>query len=335
MKLKTTILSILRGIDNRTKNCKPLFAHRCILALAIPFALLLTGCEKKLPVYTEEVHITIPGMEDEVKLAFLSDLHIITLSDEIDESQKETVAARVGWSSYEGVSAKDQWPGWVDTLNLLEADYILFGGDMVDVPTLSNIEALKAEISRLNKPYMYIRADHDQSYSPYLVKDLTDEKTLGYQNSICEVEDVYIKEFDDFIIVGWNLSTSLITPEGLDKIKTAAATGKPLILLTHVPIQPLSDESLSEKSKEVYQDRALIWGKNPNLTFYFPTEDTPNGLATGELLDMIYAEDSPFVEVLCGHLHFSWDGQLTEKVHQHVFSAAFDRYMGLITISGN
>ena len=307
----------------------------CILALAIPFALLLTGCEKKLPVYTEEVHITIPGMEDEVKLAFLSDLHIITLSDEIDESQKETVAARVGWSSYEGVSAKDQWPGWVDTLNLLEADYILFGGDMVDVPTLSNIEALKAEISRLNKPYMYIRADHDQSYSPYLIKDLNDEKTLSYQEAVCEVKDVYIKEFDDFIIVGWNLSTSLITPEGLNKIKTAAATGKPLILLTHVPIQPLSDESLSEKSKEVYQDRALIWGRNPNLTFYFPTEDTPNGLATGELLDMIYAEDSPFVEVLCGHLHFSWDGQLTEKVHQHVFSAAFDRYMGLITISGN
>lgn len=335
MKLKTTILSILRGIDNRIKNCKPLFAHRCILALAIPFALLLTGCEKKLPVYTEEVHITIPGMEDEVKLAFLSDLHIITLSDEIDESQKETVAARVGWSSYEGVSAKDQWPGWVDTLNLLEADYILFGGDMVDVPTLSNIEALKAEISRLNKPYMYIRADHDQSYSPYLIKDLNDEKTLSYQEAVCEVKDVYIKEFDDFIIVGWNLSTSLITPEGLNKIKTAAATGKPLILLTHVPIQPLSDESLSERSKEVYQDRALIWGRNPNLTFYFPTEDTPNGLATGELLDMIYAEDSPFVEVLCGHLHFSWDGQLTEKVHQHVFSAAFDRYMGLITISGN
>ena len=335
MKLKTTILSILRGIDNRIKKCKPLFAHMCILALAIPFALLLTGCEKKLPVYTEEVHITIPGMEDEVKLAFLSDLHIITLSDEIDESQKETVAARVGWSSYEGVSAKDQWPGWVDTLNLLEADYILFGGDMVDVPTLSNIEALKAEISRLNKPYMYIRADHDQSYSPYLIKDLNDEKTLSYQEAVCEVKDVYIKEFDDFIIVGWNLSTSLITPEGLNKIKTAAATGKPLILLTHVPIQPLSDESLSEKSKEVYQDRALIWGRNPNLTFYFPTEDTPNGLATGELLDMIYAEDSPFVEVLCGHLHFSWDGQLTEKVHQHVFSAAFDRYMGLITISGN
>ena len=49
----------------------------------------------------------------------------------------------------------------------------------------------------------------------------------------------------------------------------------------------------------------------------------------------VYTEDSPFVEVLCGHLHFSWDGQLTEKVHQHVFSAAFDRYMGLITISGN
>ena len=122
--------------------------------------------------------------------------------------------------------------------------------------------------------------------------------------------------------------------EGLEKIKEAANTGKPLILLTHVPIQPLGDDSLSDMSKEVYQDRALIWGRNPNLTHYFPTEDTPNGIATGELLDMIYAEDSPFTEVLCGHMHFTWDGQLTEKVHQHVFSAAFDRHMGIITISG-
>lgn len=303
-------------------------------AFAIPFIFILTGCSGKLPVYTEEVHITIPGMTDEVKLAYISDLHIVTLSEEIDESQKEAVASRTGWSSYEGVSAEKQWPGWVDTLNNMDVDYVLFGGDMVDVPSSSNIEVLKTDMDRLNKPYMYIRADHDQSYSPYLTPGLDTEKLIGYQQTVCEVEDVYIKEFDDFIIVGWNLSTSLISPEGLEKIKEAANTGKPLILLTHVPIQPLFDDTLSEKSKEVYRDRALIWGRYPGQTHYFPTEDTPDGIATGELMDMIYADDSPFMEVLCGHLHFTWDGQLTEKVHQHVFSAAFNRYMGLITISG-
>ena len=92
-------------------------------------------------------------MTDEVKLAYMSDLHIVTLGEEIDEAQKETVASRTGWSSYEGVSAEKQLPGWVDTLNNMNVDYVLFGGDMVDVPSSSNIEVLKTDMDRLNKPY--------------------------------------------------------------------------------------------------------------------------------------------------------------------------------------
>ena len=128
-------------------------------------------------------------MTDEVKLAYISDLHIVTLGEEIDEVQKETVASRTGWSSYEGVSAEKQWPGWVDTLNNMNVDYVLFGGDMVDVPSSSNIEVLKTDMGRLNKPYMYIRADHDQSYNPYLTPGLDTEKLIGYQQTFCEVED--------------------------------------------------------------------------------------------------------------------------------------------------
>ena len=53
-----------------------------------------------------------------------------------------------------------------------------------------------------------------------------------------------------------------------------------------------------------------------------------------QLLDLIYADDSPFVEILCGHLHFSWQGMVSPHVHQTVFSPAFSRYMGVIRVSG-
>ncbi len=308
-------------------------ARLCMFVLLIS-AFMLSGCAKKLPVYTEEVHVHIPGMTGEKKIAFLSDLHIVTVSDEIAEDQADTVRARVGWSSYEGISAEKQWPGWVDTLNETGADYVLLGGDMVDVATASNIDILKKDLNRLKIPYMYIRADHDIDDSPYLSGNVTAEKRYDYQSSVCEMSDVFTEDFDDFMIVGWNNSTSRLTPAGMEKIREAAATGKPLILLTHAPIGPLEDASLAEESRKVYSDRALIWSPYSNFTTYFPN-DTPEGAATAELLDMLYADDSPFVEVLSGHLHFSWDGYISEHVHEHVFSAAFNRYMGMITVSGD
>jgi len=49
-------------------------------------------------------------------------------------------------------------------------------------------------------------------------------------------------------------------------------------------------------------------------------------------LELNYAEDSPVKEVLCGHLHFEWDGNITENTHQHVFGAAFDARYGVIHV---
>lgn len=132
-------------------------------------------------------------------------------------------------------------------------------------------------------------------------------------------------DFEDFYLVVWNNSTSNITESGLERIKQLAAEGKPLILATHVPIEPLNDNSLAEASKEAFDGRSLLWGYNSE---YWPDENTR------QLLDLIYADDSPFVEILCGHLHFSWQGMVGPHVHQTVFSPAFSRYMGVIRVSG-
>ena len=289
-----------------------------------------SGSEKKLPVSVEEVHVTIPGMEGEVKLAYLSDLHIVALSDEIAEDQKATVQGRMDYFSHDGVASKDQLEGWIRILNDSSADYVLFGGDMVDFSSKETTGILKKGLEGLNKPYMYIRADHDTT--PSYIDRITLNMGTEYQETIGEMSDVYVEEFPDFCVVGWNNSTSPLSVSGMEMIRAAKDLGKPMILLTHVPIAPRDDNSLCEKSEEAFDGRDLIWGDYAKYS-YFPN-DSPEGEATAELLNMLYSEDSPFVEVLCGHLHFSWDGYISEHVHQHVFSAAFNRYMGEITVSG-
>ena len=42
----------------------------------------------------------------------------------------------------------------------------------------------------------------------------------------------------------------------------------------------------------------------------------------------------PVVEVLAGHFNLIWDGMISEKIHEHVFSHVFGDYIGLITVDG-
>ena len=131
------------------------------------------------------------------------------------------------------------------------------------------------------------------------------------------------QEYDHMVILSWNNSTNQLTEAGLNIAREAAAIGKPMILLTHVPVQSLVDDTLGSSSKEHWQDRMLLWGKD---CYYYPDGNTQ------ELLNMIYAEDSLFQEILCGHLHYTWDGMVTNRVHEHVFSPAFSHNVGWITI---
>ncbi len=336
----------------------------------------------------EKVHVTIPGMRENKKLLYVSDLHLITESDQIAPSELENVRARMAWSSHDGMTAEEAWPVWVDYLNVIENDGILFGADMVDFGSKSNVECLKKGLDRLEDPWLYVRADHD--YAPAYLNGIYESESIVYQREIegypwrekmhqdgAEQDgsreggkrhvlplnmdgaygDVMFLEYEEFIVAGWNNSTAQMTPEGLEKMKQLFAMEKPVILLTHVPIQPMVEaegqsgsdaltnskqgssgqgaserqedcKSLTDASKKAWGGRVLLWGKQGTECFYQPNETTQ------EFLQMIYDENTPVVEILCGHLHFSWDGHVAKKVHQHVFGAALDRHAGFVTISG-
>ena len=156
------------------------------------------------------------------------------------------------------------------------------------------------------------------------MKDYDVQAAWDKQSSLCKNEGVMSMAFDDFTLVAWNNSTSELTDSGLERIRQLVEEGKPLVLLTHVPIAPLEDESLAQASKDAFDGRVLLWG-------YGDCQYVP-GPNTRQLLDLLYAEDSPFIAVLCGHLHFSWDGRISKNVPQHVFGPAFAGNYGTVTI---
>ena len=319
-----------------------------ILSICVVLICLAAGCTRDggaseadipvadLPVHREEVNIEIPGAGCDETILWLSDLHIVGMSEGSSPEKQEEVSQRIGYSSgTSGVPASAQWQGvrdtkgktvsWVDTLNEEPASLVIFGGDMLDYDYPEGIELLREGFAGLNKPYIYARADHDML--PTYMADGDQEAARQRQDGLCKNEDVMSYAFDDFCVVVWNNSTSNLSESGLERIKQLAAEDKPLILVTHVPVQPLDDESLDEASRATYGDRVLLWGYRD--TYYWPDENTR------QLLDMIYGfngEVSPFKEILSGHMHFSWSGMVAPGVHQTVFAAGFDGCMGVIHV---
>lgn len=271
---------------------------------------------------TEDVYIHIPGLEKEYTFLWMSDLHIITENDEIAEADIETVKnRRESFKNSQGLYTDEFWTQISGNFDDFGVDALLFGGDMIDHAATMNIECLKQGLDGLNTPYLYVRADHDSIPFYCTVQDTNAAATL--HASIDGYEKVSLIEFDDLCIVGINDSTSQLSNDALLEFQDIYAKGKPIILVIHVPLQSLVDTSLEEHSKEVWGDRSLIWGED---CYYRPNE------TTREFLNIIYSEDSLVKAVLGGHLHFSWDGRLTQNTRQHVFSPSYTGNIGIIRV---
>lgn len=283
---------------------------------------------------TEEIVVEVPNISREYTVAWVSDLHMVTdheMSDDILAEDLDAVQARYDFfQTADGVHGEDLLPEVIDFLNYGAYDGIIFGGDMLDYCSVSNIEQLQSEFDRLNKkvPVLYIRADHDYGFW-YGGDGFTETDAENMHKEMTDGDDLTTKylDFGEFIILGVNRSTKDMFPEQysiLDEMfADAASEGKPVIVATHVPYASKVDETnevtLYDKSMEV-RNKIYYWGGGS----YVPNDVTTN------FLDKIYREDTSVVEVLAGHLHAGWDGKLTEQVGQHIFEPAYLGSIGVI-----
>lgn len=272
----------------------------------------------------DEKEIIIPGVQGEYEFVVVNDQHIIQLSNEYTDEKSEEVEQR--YNSFRNVNrtlSSDAWIEIVKKINEIQPDGVILDGDMVDFFSESNLACLKDGLDQIQVPAMYVRADHDLAL--WYNDTFTPEYVQARENEIWPMEDVMVQEFKDFLIVGINNNTSQLSENGLEKIKEIWKQNKPIILAMHVPLESKIDNGLSNASKEIWQDRALIWGKN---SCYVPSE------ITEQFLNMVYREDSPVVAVLGAHLHFAYEDQINDNIKQYVFDASYKGTIGLVTVKG-
>jgi hypothetical protein len=283
--------------------------------------------------FTEEnVYVEIPGIDHEYTIAWVSDVHMITdfTAGDVGEASLETVRNRYETLSItpDGVHGRELWPMIIDYLNYNDFDAVIFGGDIIDYCSTSNMEALKRGFDRLKYPsdrILYIRADHD--YGTWYSDGSTgfDDLKCAELHTALDGDDNTCKyiDFGDLIIAGVNLSTSAPGEDQIEVLTGLYGRGVPVIAATHVPYFSMVDPSLEELSMLV-RNRKYYW--NPGGDSYGIDENTR------KILDLVYAEDSECRLVLAGHLHAAWEGEINFGLRQHIFSPAFSGVIGVVHV---
>ncbi len=313
---------------------KPIFLVGCVVC-AICIGLILAWVLRDKDVaesledagyIVEETEIYVEGLKEEYTFVYLSDYHLLEVDDSVNEKDREMVEARHSVMHLgENPDAGERWMKMIEEINESNPHAVLFGGDLIDFASKKNIDLVKAGIDELEVPHMYVRADHD--LEPWWCDEKTTPEQVKKYHAWSEAKDgIFKMEFPEFIVVGWDNSTAQMTDTTLAKMVETFDLGKPVILLTHVPINSKVDKSMLELSNRIW-GRNLTWD-SANNAHYVPNESTAYFL--NEVLD----KDSPVRGILSGHLHHTWDGMINEGIKGHVFGPAYEGAIGVVTITG-
>ena len=267
--------------------------------LLLLLTLVLISCNKETSWDPHIIHetIDIEGVDSEYNFLFLTDTHMIIPSGDDTQQIKNNAAPRLlAFKNSEGISSSDQFPYWINYANKNKMDAMLFGGDIIDYPSEANISYFEKQLSRLKVPYLYTLGNHDWTYPwDYMTEYSKNNYIPMLSEFTTENSAIHTMEFDEFIIVAMDNSTTQFHPDALDTFKSILSEDKPVIVLFHVPVLT---QSVLGRAKEIRgEDKQIVLGGG-NWGGIYPNE------ISQEIMDLLVCENSPVELVLAGHVHF-------------------------------
>lgn len=270
---------------------------RILILLFLPF--LLAGCSKEPtwePTIIKEV-IDIESIEGEYRFLYLTDTHMI-VTDESDTQQMidNYIPRLAEFKNAEGLSSAAQFPFWMKYANKEEMDAVLFGGDIIDFPSIPNIEYFENQVSTLKVPYLYTLGNHDWTYPwDYMTESGKATYIPMLETFTTDNSAIHTMEFDEFIIVALDNSTTQFNPDCLEEFKDILKGNKPVIVMFHVPVLT---QSVLARGKEIRGENKRIVLGGGNWGGIYPTE------LSQEIMNMLADPSNPIALVLAGHVHF-------------------------------
>lgn len=277
----------------------------------------------------EYVEIDKPELNRSYNIAFISDLHVLQSDEpEINESwfSKQGYDFEYRRSMFnhpENILSK-----FVNCLNEQPFDIIIFGGDILDNYSEHNKTKVLEELNKIQgKQVIYIMSDHD-----YL-QDMTtggssntSMSSYGIQGSVKIVN--IGKDGDNLTVIAQNNNVNEVTSSDLAAIKGALNSNENTLFFSHVPIGPKGGNAdLENSSKALHDGKVYYWSEHSDAR-YKPGSDQK------DLMNSLYNASS-LIGSFHGHMHSSWDGELTSGKKMHIFTPGYESSIGVIRINGS
>lgn len=201
------------------------------------------GCEAvRRPVVSlahETCRVVSPLVREPVSFVLVGDTHLTVNDGRGDAYLKFT--ERMGGRRRESASEAESFRKTLAAAKAAKADLVALVGDQLSFPSWAGVEFLRRELDAAGVPWLYTSGNHDWHFEgmPGTEEDLRakyEREILAplypdVRNPLCftrEIKGVRFVAIDD--------SINAVLPEQLAYWRQEVATGRPLVLLTHIPL---------------------------------------------------------------------------------------------------
>ena len=177
------------------------------------------------------------GLKEPVRFWVIADSHL-NLRDERDAQYAENCK----WISGEWggkITCREAFLKLLKEAKAEKPDLLVMAGDMINFPTLANVEFAKRELDACGVPWIYVAGNHDWHlrYEPGKPEDLRKKWTSTrlaplYQGANPQYASRVVKGVR-FVMIDNSLHN--VTPEQTEFFRAEAAKGDPVCLVMHIP----------------------------------------------------------------------------------------------------
>ena len=267
----------------------------------------------------DDATIRVEGLAEPFRLLHVTDSHIGL----IDDRDKEHYDGCLDWSK-RSAGAEDVFASMIDGVANLGVDLVAHTGDLVNYPARAAIENAAASLAKVPVPLLYTSGNHDWRFRGVadhpglreecweLLKPFYTPQSPEPSHGLYDFGGVQFLLVDD--------STYQVTEEQLAFVNDTLVTGRPTVLLTHIP---LSIATLRDRTIQRWKASILVG--DPDLPDEVRTGwDVGYNTATTLEFVRVLVRAENLLAVLCGHLHFSHADAVGARSVQYVTANGFE-----------
>jgi len=262
-------------------------------------------------------------MKKEYHFLHIADVHIAWADR--DESEEDQLIAQIEtekWSPM-GVTPQEAWELMENYIKEQEDDIdaLLIAGDCLNYFSTGNYRLLKHKLELFPTDVLYTPGNHELAIYTDTQPVIGQCYHEYYDMFMAGNADFWVRDYNDFLIIGINNADKDITQVQLEKLKEQISREIPVILLMHIPLQ-------TEAVLEAIEKR---WGDR-DLYFVFEANENASEYAK-EFSRLVRNPESNVVAILAGHIHAAHEGEFAPERVQYTAAPLHDKYIRKIVIA--